>query len=1189
MAWWRRDPCLWARLTTHRYAQRVLRDHEAALRTRCFSRSPSNTAQHQDHDNEKRPDGMTDQEWIQLQRYRRWRKILQEHPYKGLFGASEDMLRGKGLTDWEWVYKTFPKWMLQEMDPQEPVDKDKSAGKCSSGRIRFSVTCLGTDGKLGRRYDARTDERIQATDQPSVERKPTFAQPIIRTTHYERDEFGIVSPSDLRRPVDVSHVKVVGKREDHNVPVPGFKDTISCDSDSAHLKTSNPSSGNPEVAKTQHSQAAIESQDAAIAAKEVSNRESSFIDAFFADEPKAYDRDLGSSKSWRQTALQRRNAFNVTARPMADSFSSTQLGTAGTKVTPPAQDTIKIPSSQALVDNYPYPSLIPATEAVAVEKTLEPTGEEVKQNHTVPAYSNRDVGDPVSTQSSSDKLRKLPEDDIDFLSADEIRAAMGRRTSVIKTSEEKEQDRKKLETGFASTKPKALDDAVEGHVLNNYYVRRTQQELERAQTATEVHEVEGAEALQSSPKSQSAPVEMESSIDRMRRWIEEGGNSLAKHFWQDPIEAGAPSEADMQFAKQMAGLAKGRHAREHISDDLETDLPMCKGLLERLKNDEKRVEHAVYLLRSPRKAAHGAEISKNLRTIRERRLRNTYERTEKQFESACQSLRDLETGTVQKATNAFKRRLGIASRILHKNHTLTRMLTWSAQARLDEPDLERSKAELYSEILTRLATLRDTQLALARLMDHAVQIYGVSLKPADEALSQPTSTSELETNEAVSGADPSLSKTAGAKFLADTAAAARLTDEIQSQKAAMQGLSDDGYARAPKHMTRRPFEEKNPLAHSLFRPFNLQLESLGKKTDGEEAADNLKEAFKREVGDKKLVQEVRSAYEDVYGPITVEHRQVAETGESVKPENKESEAFEMLNEDPLILEATTLPGEAHSAQAATASETSEKASAINRADETHETTMSSPIHDAISDGPPATTLASAAATAEVVNEVQQITSTSEGITVESNTRGTETAGAEGSAEDLPTHYTILIHDPQTDTLSITTSTSGPPRDTSPALPIHQALSMLKAPAKFIPYITSGLEVVTAKRHMLVLRDALDETCSTRGFETISSQSSTDTASEPFSSQVNPIDGTSRLSPTGYSGVEQSQEQLEKDFEERRQAAAATEAARSKKSKQQVRDEQVPKKQRGGVGGVVKTAIWASALCYIVGVTAELVR
>ena len=141
MAWWRHNPSLITRSPAHHYAQRILRDHEATLRTRCFSRAPSNTAQHQEHDGARRPEGMTDREWAQLQRYRRWRKILQEHPYKGLFGASEDMLRGKGLTDWEWVYKTFPKWMLQEMDPQEVADQNKNVDKDSHSRL-FVQSCV---------------------------------------------------------------------------------------------------------------------------------------------------------------------------------------------------------------------------------------------------------------------------------------------------------------------------------------------------------------------------------------------------------------------------------------------------------------------------------------------------------------------------------------------------------------------------------------------------------------------------------------------------------------------------------------------------------------------------------------------------------------------------------------------------------------------------------------------------------------------------------------------------------------------------------------------------------------------------------------------------------------------------------------------------------------------------------------
>lgn len=955
---------------------------------------------------------------------------------------------------------------------------------------------------------------------------------------------------------------------------------------------------------THQAQSPVTPEATGTAANEASKRESSFIDAFFANESKLHDRDLGNSKSWRQTALQRQATSNVLTHPRTGTYQVKKLDAPATDTTPAlARETFVIPSSQALVDNYPYPRPTVTKDSTIGEGKPQSPAKQVNLSMLDPREfvqkaSELDVK-PGSTLSTLAKLESLPEDDIDFLSAEEIRAAMGRRKSGIKSNEERMQERQKLETGYATAEPKALNDVVEGHVLNNYHVRRTLQELERAK------------AEQTS--SQSEPVHIESSIDRMRRWIEEGGTSLAKHFWQDPIEAGAPSEADMQFSKQMAGLGKSRRAREHISDDLENDLPMSKGLLERLKSDENKVEHAAYLLRTPRKIVHGTEISKNLRTIRERRLRNTYERTEKQFEAACQALRDLDAEVVEKATNAFKRRLGIASRVLHKNHTLTRMLTWSAQARLDEPDLERSKAELYSEILTRLATLRDTQLALARLMDHAIQIYGVSLKPADEALSRAASKSETEAAEEKEKEEAVAAEKAGAKFLADTAVAARLADEVESQKAAMKGLSDDGYARSPKQTPRETFEDKNPLAHSLFRPFYLQFESLGKKTEGEDAEEKLKDAFKNKMGDRTLVQEVRSVYEDTYGPITVEHRQVPQNAESATAEANETKTFGMPKEDLISRTATTVheellartvsageppiaQPEAQEAEAALGSTMSPAAIEATMLE-----TSSLPIIKedfAPSVTRRATTSSNTAieatlletSSAPIIGNIQAASTSNEEATASPSAADKESSIRSTSAIDLPTQYTILVHDPQTDALSITTSTSGPPRNTSPALPIHQALSSLKAPAKFIPYISPGLEIVTAKRHMLVLRDSLDESSSTRGFETISTQPPTEAAAELLSSEVNPIDGMTRLSPTGYSGVEQNREQMERDFEERRKAAAATEAVRSKWSRQQTRDEDIPrKKKRGSVGGVFKTAIWASAVCYIVGVTAEVLR
>lgn len=55
------------------------------------------------------------------------------------------MLRGKGLTDWEWVYKTFPKWMLQEMDASEWADQGKNVDKNDRGRPHGISVDIKTD------------------------------------------------------------------------------------------------------------------------------------------------------------------------------------------------------------------------------------------------------------------------------------------------------------------------------------------------------------------------------------------------------------------------------------------------------------------------------------------------------------------------------------------------------------------------------------------------------------------------------------------------------------------------------------------------------------------------------------------------------------------------------------------------------------------------------------------------------------------------------------------------------------------------------------------------------------------------------------------------------------------------------------------------------------------------------------
>jgi hypothetical protein len=207
---------------------------------------------------------------------------------------------------------------------------------------------------------------------------------------------------------------------------------------------------------------------------------------------------------------------------------------------------------------------------------------------------------------------------------------------------------------------------------------------------------------------------------------------------------------------------------------------------------------------------------------------------------------------------------------------------------------------------------------------------------------------------------------------------------------------------------------------------------------------------------------------------------------------------------------------------------------------------------------------------------------------ESVTEPPNTSTFSSSTAHLSTHYTIVIRDPHTDTMSITTSSTGPPRDTSPAVPLHQALAALDSPARFVPHIAAGQEVVSAKKDILVLRDALDSDASTRTFETISTSKPGNTEEAMYSSRdsINPIDGTARLSPTGYVGPEESPEHIESEFEERRHAAGRFNFKEAAEEQKPIEKGKKAKK-RGGAGSVVKTAIWVAGICYVAGVVGEI--
>ncbi|KAJ4363116.1 hypothetical protein N0V83_010236 [Neocucurbitaria cava] len=1143
---------------------------------------------------------MSSLEWMQLQHYKQWRKRLIEDPYNTMFGASNDMLNGKGLKDWEWISKTFPRWMLREMD--EPVENDKDKNKdsyasefgkkaskdeSSAAQTRDNSTCAKSS------YSNVANSRHE-WDAGSKRRESYFPQPSFRATRLDRDDFtGIISPSDLRRPREQPHVKVVGKAaEVRSESTSDMHHTNSFQNTPVSSASHTP--GPAKKIEPVGGQLSELSTSKETSSKEAIARETSFIEQFLADTPpnQSYNANnqIVDDKTWRQTALQRRSSRELISKSAMKPSPIADLSDATTKTTtsrepeaielPPPQATEHTPEVTTQYKDWLVEQEPPAS--VTANRTEESTG-------------------TGTSRSPLNILDQIPKDDIDFLTAADIRASMGVRRSKIPSDEERRAKRQKLEETFKKTHETSEDinPMIESKIINDQLIRRLERELQQApdsqgfiKAQTEQHYTEPATVQENV---------IESSIERMKRWLEQGGAMFSSHFWQDPTEEADATKTKLFFDKIVGRIRKGRIAMRQVVEDLEMEIPATKPLLKRLKDDEEMLDMAIRALRL--RVGTGKPHSLTPRKAKAiQALRSKFMDTDRELDAAFTTLNARgKTDAAKSVSLVTRRRISVASKICHKNAHLTRHLIWSLQARLEDPEIDQSILMQYQAVANSLLTLRDTQMALARLVDHAMQIYRVGptvlentefsgQKPSVVDQSPVLENGELERSSSISEAEK-------ANIRAHVAAEERLANEVEAQKSAMRGLSDDGYARTLKLTPKKTFDERSPLAHSLFRPFGPVLESLGKETAENAEAAKANEDAKKKLDDAKLVAQVRKAYEDTYGPITVGHRQVTSSvEEATEGHERDVKTFEMLKDDPtssaptvdhasseqgidfpalsteppleLTKERSTVAPVAHEEVRPHTSDAVAVAENLNEAEPHLDTALGS-----------AKAAAAVATAAEPHNVAPQ----------QHSEISSDSKHSFSSTADLPTHYTILIHDAQTDDLSITTSTTGPPRDISPALALHEALSTLDTPAKFIPYISEGLEIVTAKKDMLVLRDSLDNASSTRSFETIRAPPST-TSTEELETErrtVNPIDGTARLSPTGYVGPEESQEQLEKEFEERREAADRFSRKGGKQQDYSQDQKETKGRRKGGAGSVAKTAIWAAAVCYVVGVFGEI--
>lgn len=1060
-------------------------------------------------------------------------------------------------------------------------------------------------------------------DMAPQEREHMFPQPSIRTTaKLERDLWtsGVMSPSDSRRPPEQPATEQPSKTT--NYTTPPSKDTlggqeVNWTPKEAKAQEFTPAEDSYRVSKITPDSAPT-NMNSSEANKEAAARETSFIEEFLADKPQpreAASSEKARSDDWKQTVLDRRAAFDFVPKlrrrtdvPVIDVTAKRLSDMSPGSIFEVAEETTKTKERfRPAMEKRGGSMGPPAADSKVGDDWLVHSEKSIE----VEQPKSEELETPPPRRSTAKILEQLPKDDMDFLSADEIRANMGR----IRSPREDKEERQKLEKDFKDAhKEWQLDPLVGAKIFNDQHIRRKERELLQAQA----QEQEQAKAVQQEePEAMVPPREeqigakspkevsvLETSLDFMSRWLQTGGDVFARHFWQDPVaeqdraKTSIFGEGDPFLKGVFGGIQKGRRAMFHVKEELQTDIPASKSLLARLTKDERNVAFAASSLRTKSLDrnidANGDEVRMEIRN-RIRKLRQSLLETDKEFKEACEAVDSMKTAP--RPSEAFERRITASADVLQKNAKLTRMMIFGLQARWESAAADQSGQKLR-DLAHRLLALQDTQLALLRLVGRAMQVLGIKPKTMEETIVQAPEDTAAKTSSPSDEALSSPKDTEGEaeRRLRVAAANEKLENEIDAQKAAMRGLSDDGYSRSPKPVTKKHFDEPNPLAHSPFRPFGLQLESLGK--DDEAAKTELDEAARKAKEDKELVREVKRAYEDVYGPITVKHRQVP-SGEQV-PEQAKPEAAKLVTDEAnatveevkrdmmqLLKEDTVSPAFSTPKTPAVASDNSSTSNAESKPEDM----VAGSLKIAPKEPPPTNSRGEPAAMHE--DNAPATSATTEGEpkpldkpSSEASLNNENTDAIDPFDEFPQPQPGALLHiytyDPQTEEILITTSKVGSMPTLPPAIPVHEALATLSNPSKFIPHLHPGYDIISAKPNMLVLRPnggPLD----LDGFHTVRVPASgePEARDEGWKGGINPIDGTTTLSPTGYVG---DGLELERDFQERRRAAG--DGWRVERDAGRSRDRGKERKG-GGFASVMKTGIVAAAGCYVVGVIGEL--
>lgn len=783
-------------------------------------------------------------------------------------------------------------------------------------------------------------------------------------------------------------------------------------------------------------------------------------------------------------------------------------------------------------------------------------------------WPSNSLHDTPRERSTSDILGQLPKDDIDLLTASDIRASIGAKTKAGEQKQEKNKPRDQLEKDFVKAqKDGELESLIESKIINDQHIRRTEKQLLNKQK----QESTTAESTSENASSYG--------IEGLAKLIQLGGDTLAKAFWSDPVDSSqlkAAKDLEIHLNTIRSAVEAGRAAMNEATSELSADIPSWKPLLTRVNLLRNPLLISVRNKLKPNHSPNGTD-----RAFNKTRMRGA-QFTDKHLESAMATLKEMGK---KELPYRSRKQISYTSRVVEKELKLMQKLIFHHQEHLQKSSIDESPDIVYWNIGYALHNLQEAMLELQMFLRHAMYKFDIKEEledPSSIAYSASTST------------DASANQETKPPRSHNIAAGQRLKNEVEAQKSAMQGLSDDGYNHASSSAISISVEEKKPLMDSLFRPFGLQLENLSKDSP---KGETLEQEIKRE--------HERINQEDFSVKASAAERK-ASNFDNESASSTSAQPFDTWKEIPILEEDTGREQERIDQEIVSMKVSEDE----GRGHIVHNASTSSTSDQPFNKCQEGPTLEE-----ETKQEQEQV---DEQIAYRNMVNPKDTSTTEHPPQcDLPLSsfaqstapppvsqatYTTLAYDPVAEAMYITNSTDTPSSPTpSIPIPVHSALATLDLPFKFLPYLPPRFDIHTVKPNLLVIRElpssstSLDvDSAPTSEIKYTRIPSESELRDDDWKRMINPVDGTTRLSPTGFVGVDDFREDIRREMAESRrvkeQEGREEETAQSAETSSSGSDAKQDKKakRRGGVAGVFKTAIVAGAVCYIVGVGGEVV-